>query len=108
MKKTGTPTIYKVHDQYLLNREKLFDIVKKEIDQFFLMNLPQDIEENGNYPISKDMTDIENEFIIGQTTLPLDVLIVDEEHQDIQTNAQLLIKLNLTVREQIEGEEYEV
>ena len=106
MKETGTPTIYKVHDQYLLNREKLFDIVKKEIDQFFLMNLPQDIEENGNYPISKDMTDIENEFVIGQTTLPLDVLIVDEEHQDIQTNAQILIKLNLTVREQIEGENY--
>ena len=64
MKQTGTPTIYKVHDQYLLNREKLFDIVKKEIDQFFLLNLPQDIEENGNYPISKDMTDIENEFKI--------------------------------------------
>ena len=101
MKETGTPTIYKVHDQYLLNREKLFDIVKKEIDQFFLMNLPQDIEENGNYPISKDMTDLENEFVIGQTTLPVDILIVDEQHRDLQTNAQLLIKLNLTVKEQI-------
>lgn len=99
MKQTGT--IYKVHDQYLLNREKLFDIVKKEIDQFFLMNLPQDIEENGNYPISKDMTDLENEFVIGQTTLPVDILIVDEQHRDLQTNAQLLIKLNLTVKEQI-------
>ena len=101
MKETGTQTIYKVHDQYLLNREKLFDIVKKEIDQFFLMNLSQDIEENGNYPITGDMTDIENEFIIGQTTLPVNILIVDEEHQDIQTNAQILIKLNLTVREEI-------
>jgi hypothetical protein len=102
-----TPTIYKVHDQYLLNREKLFDIVKKEIDQFFLMNLPQDIEENGNYPISKDMTDIQNEFVIGQTTLPLDVLIVDEEHQDFQTNAQLFIILNLRIREEIFGDDYD-
>lgn len=105
MKQTGT--IYKVHDQYLLNREKLFDIVKKEIDQFFLLNLPQDIEENGNYPISKDMTDIENEFVIGQTTLPVDILIVDQQHRDLQTNAQILIKLNLTVREEIEGMNYD-
>ena len=102
MRETGTPTIYKVHDQYLLNREKLFQIVKLEIDKFFIINLPKDIEENGNYPIYKDMmTDISNEFIIGQTTLPVNILIVDEEHQDIQTNAQILIKLNLTVREEI-------
>ena len=107
MKETGTPTIYKVHDQFLLNREKLFQIVKLELDKFFIINLPQDIEENGHYPITGEMTDIENEVIIGQTTLPLDVLIVDEEHQDIQTNAQVLIKLNLTVREEIVGEDYD-
>ena len=106
MKETGTPTIYKVHDQYLLNREKLFDIVKKELDKFFIINLPQDIEENGNYPISKEMTDISNEFSIGSVTLPMDILIIDNEHQDIQTNAQILIKLNLSVREEIVGENY--
>ena len=101
-----TPTIYKVHNQYLLNREKLFEIVKLELDKFFIIKLRQDVEINGSYPIKGDMTDIENEFVIGQTTLPLDVLIVDEEHQDIQTNAQILIKLNLTVREEIVGENH--
>ena len=40
-------------------------------------------------------------------TLPMDVLIVDEEHKDLQTNAQVLIKLNLTVREEIFGEDYD-
>ena len=41
MKENRTQTIYKVHDQYLLNREKLFQIVKKELDEFFIINLPQ-------------------------------------------------------------------
>ncbi len=104
----GAGIIYKVHDQYLINRQRLFTIIKKELDEFFIIHLPEDIKENGNFPISKEMTDIENEYVIGQTTLPLDVLIVDEEHKDIQTNAQVLIKLNLTVREEIVGEEYEV
>ena len=104
MKENRTQTIYKVHDQYLLNREKLFQIVKKELDEFFIINLPQDIEENGNHPIKKDMTDISNIYEIGETTLPMNVLIVDEEHRDIQTNAQILIKLNLSVREEIVGE----
>ena len=99
-----TTTIYKIHDQYLLNREKLFQIVQRKLNEFFIINLPQDIEENGNYPISKGFTEIQNEFIIGETTLPMDVLIIDEEHQDIQTNAQILIKLNLSVREEIVGE----
>ena len=99
-------TIYKVQDQYLLNRQKLFDVVKNELDKFFIINLPQDIEENGNYPISKEMTDISNEFSIGSVTLPMDILIIDNEHQDIQTNAQILIKLKLLVREEIVGENY--
>ena len=94
MKETGTPTIYKVHNQYLLNREKLFQIVQRKLNEFFIINLPQDIEENGNHPIKKDMTDISNIYEIGETTLPMNVLIVDEEHRDIQTNAQILIKLN--------------
>lgn len=104
MKETGT--IYKVHDQYLINRERLFSIIKKELDEFFIVHLPDDIKENGDFPISFEMTDIQNEFVIGQTTLPVDILIVDQEHQHIQTNAQILIKLNLLVREQIEGENY--
>ena len=105
MKENRTQTIYKVHDQYLLNREKLFQIVKKELDEFFIINLPQDIEENGNYPIKKDMTDISNVFEIGSVTLPLNnLLIIDEENRDTQTNGQILIKLNLSVREQIVGE----
>ena len=99
-------TIYKVQDQYLLNRQKLFDVVKKELDHFFLVSLPKDIDKNGNYPISKEMTDISNEFSIGSVTLPMDILIIDNEHQDIQTNAQILIKLNLSVREEIVGENY--
>ena len=53
------------------------------------------------------MTDISNQFSIGNVTLPMDVLIVDEEHKDIQTNAQVLIKLNLTVREEIVGDDYD-
>jgi hypothetical protein len=105
MRETGT--IYKVQDQYLLNRQKLFDVVKNELDKFFIINLPQDIEENGNYPISKEMTDISNEFSIGSVTLPMDILIIDNEHQDIQTNAQILIKLKLLVREEIFGEDYD-
>ena len=103
----GAGIIYKVHDQYLINRQRLFTIIKKELDEFFIVHLPEDIKENGNFPISKEITDIENEYVIGQTTLPLDVLIVDEEHKDIQTNAQVLIKLNLTVREEIVGEDYD-
>jgi len=97
-----TPTIYKVHDQYLLNREELFDIVKNKIDKFFIINLHKDIEEMGNYPISRSgYTDIQNVFNIGSVTLPMDVLIVDEEYGDIQTNAQILIRLNLSVKEEI-------
>ena len=99
MKQTGT--IYKVHDQYLMNRERLFDIVKKKLDEFFIVHLPDDIKENGDFPIRFEMTDISNEFLIGQTTLPMDVLIIDQQHRDLQTNAQILIKLNLTVREEI-------
>ena len=104
MKQTGT--IYKVHDQYLMNRERLFDIVKKKLDEFFIVHLPDDIKENGDFPISFEMTDISNEFSIGSVTLPMDILIIDNEHQDIQTNAQILIKLNLSVREEIVGENY--
>lgn len=102
----GAGIIYKVHDQYLINRERLFTIIKKELDEFFIIHLPEDIKKNGNYPISKEMTDISNEFSIGNVNLPMDVLIIDEEHRDIQTNAQILIKLNLSVREEIEGANY--
>ena len=104
----GAGIIYKVHDQYLINRQRLFTIIKKELDEFFIIHLPEDIKENGDFPISKEMTDISNQFSIGNVTLPMDVLIVDEVHKDLQTNAQVLIKLNLTVREEIVGEEYEV
>ena len=103
----GAGIIYKVHDQYLMNRQLLFRIIKKELDEFFIVHLPEDIKENGNFPISKEMTDISNEFSIGNVTLPMDVLIVDEVHKDLQTNAQVLIKLNLTIREQIEGMNYD-
>ena len=103
----GAGIIYKVHDQYLMNRERLFRIIKKELDEFFVIHLPEDIKENGDFPISKEMTDISNEFSIGNVTLPMDVLIVDQEHRDLQTNAQVLIKLNLTVREEIVGEDYD-
>ena len=103
----GAGIIYKVHDQYLMNRERLFTIIKKELDEFFIIHLPEDIREYGSYPISKEMTDISNQFSIGNVTLPMDVLIVDEEHKDLQTNAQVLIKLNLTVREEIVGEDYD-
>ena len=103
----GAGIIYKVHDQYLMNRERLFRIIKKELDEFFVIHLPEDIKENGDFPISKEMTDISNEFSIGNVTLPMDVLIVDEEHKDIQTNAQVLIKLNLTIREEIVGDDYD-
>ena len=103
----GAGIIYKVHDQYLMNRERLFTIIKKELDEFFIVHLPEDVRENKDFPISKEMTDIENEFSIGNVTLPMDVLIVDEEHKDIQTNAQVLITLNLTIREQIEGMNYD-
>ena len=102
----GAGIIYKVHDQYLMNRERLFTIIKKELDEFFIIHLPEDIKENGDFRISKEMTDISNQFSIGNVTLPMDVLIVDEEHKDLQTNAQVLIKLNLTVREEIVGEDY--
>jgi len=101
----GAGIIYKVHDQYLINRQRLFTIIKKELDEFFIVHLPEDVRENKDYPISKEMTDISNQFSIGNVTLPMDVLIVDEVHKDIQTNAQVLIKLNLTVREEIVGEE---
>ena len=104
----GAGIIYKVHDQYLMNRERLFTIIKKELDEFFIIHLPEDIKENGNFPISKEMTDISNELSIGNVTLPMDVLIVDEVHKDLQTNAQILINLKLLVRESIQGEEYEV
>ena len=51
------------------------------------------------------MTDISNVFEIGSVTLPLNnLLIIDEENRDVQTNGQILIKLNLSVREQIVGE----
>ena len=102
----GAGIIYKVHDQYLMNRERLFTIIKKELDEFFIVHLPEDVRENKDYPISKEMTDISNEFSIGNVTLPMDVLIIDQEYRDVQTNAQVLIKLNLTVREEIEGETY--
>lgn len=103
----GAGIIYKVHDQYLINRERLFTIIKKELDEFFVIHLPEDIKENGDFPISKEMTDISNEFSIGNVTLPMDVLIVDEEHKDIQTNAKVLINLKLLVREEIYGEDYD-
>ena len=103
----GAGIIYKVHDQYLINRQRLFTIIKKELDEFFIIHLPEDIKENGDFPISKEMTDIENEFSIGNVTLPMDVLIVDEEHKDIQTNAHILINLKLLVREEIVGEDYD-
>lgn len=103
----GAGIIYKVHDQYLINRERLFTIIKKELDEFFVIHLPEDIKENGDFPISKEMTDISNEFSIGNVTLPMDVLIVDEEHRDLQTNAKVLITIHLTVREEIYGEDYD-
>ena len=103
----GAGIIYKVHDQYLMNRQRLFTIIKKELDEFFIVHLPEDVRENKDYPISKEMTDISNQFSIGNVTLPMDVLIVDEEHKDIQTNAQILINLKLLVREEIFGEDYD-
>ena len=103
----GAGIIYKVHDQYLINRQRLFTIIKKELDEFFIVHLPEDVRENKDYPISKEMTDISNQFSIGNVTLPMDVLIVDEEHKDLQTNAQVLINLKLLVREEIFGEDYD-
>ena len=90
-----------------MNRERLFTIIKKELDEFFIIHLRNDVKTNGDFPISKEMTDISNEFSIGNVTLPMDILLVDEEHRDLQTNAQVLIKLNLTVREEIYGEDYD-
>jgi len=103
----GAGIIYKVHDQYLINRERLFTIIKKELDEFFVIHLPEDIKENGDFPISKEMTDISNQYSIGNVTLPMDVLIVDEEHRDLQTNANVLIRIHLLVREEVVGEDYD-
>ena len=104
-----TQTIYKVGNQYLMDRSKLLSIVFNEIQRFFVVDMDSDLKENGNFPIETNRyTDIANEFQIGSVTLPIDhLLVIDEEKKSLNTG-QILIKLSIDIRESIEGEEYEV
>ena len=104
-----TQTIYKVGNQYLMDRSKLLSIVFHEIQRFFVVDMDSDLKENGNFPIETNRyTDIANEFQIGSVTLPIDhLLVIDEEKKSLNTG-QILIKLSIDIRENFEGEEYEV
>ena len=104
-----TQTIYKVGNQYLMDRSKLLSIVFNEIQRFFVIDMKNDYEEHGNFPIETNRyTDVVNEFNIGSVTLPIDhLLVIDEEKKSLNTG-QILIKLSIDIRESFEGKEYEV
>ena len=104
-----TQTIYKIGNQYLMDRSKLLSIVFNEIQRFFVVDMEFDLREHGNFPIeSNNYTDVANQFEIGSVTLPIDhLLVIDEEKKSLNTG-QILIKLSIDIRESFEGEEYEV
>ena len=97
-----TTTIYKIHDQYLLNRQNLFNKVKEQIDEFFINNLKSSVELEGNFPFESLQTELANVQNIGSVTIPVhDFMIVDNEHQSIDTDVTLLIDLSLSIQEGI-------
>ena len=97
-----TTTIYKIGDQFLLSRQNLFNKVKEQIDEFFINNLKSSVELEGNFPFESLQTDLANVQNIGSVTIPVhDFMIVDNEHQSIDTDVKILIDLSLNIQEGI-------
>ena len=104
MKKTTT--IYKIGDQFLLSRHNLFNKIKQEIDSFFVNRLRSSIEMEGDFPFESMETNVANIHNIGFVTIPVhDFMIVDNEHQSIDTDVKILIDLSLNIQEGIIDDE---
>ena len=101
-----TTPIYKIGDQYLLSRQNLFTKVKEEIDSYFVNRLRSSIEMEGDFPFESLQTDLANVKRIGSVTIPVhDFMIVDNEHQSIDTDVKILIDLSLSIQEGIIDDE---
>ena len=95
-----TIVVYKHDDLYILNRNKILSLIRDKVDEFILSQ-----KENKNYTVHGTITDSGNVFELGSVTLPVEnVILINEEYKDIDTDAQILLSLCVSISEGIVGD----
>lgn len=97
--------IYADNDEYFLDRSKLIKRILSEIQRFLIQQLDNQEMDDNQYNMVKSKTKIGNVFNLDKVTIPInDVILVNQKYNDIDTDAQILINLTISVREGVVGE----
>jgi hypothetical protein len=97
--------IYLDEDEYTIDRSQLIKRILSEIQRFLIQQLENTEMDDNNYRLMKSKTKIGNVFILDSVTIPVnDVVLINQQYNDLDTDAQLLINLKISIREGVVGE----
>jgi hypothetical protein len=97
--------IYLENDEYTLDRSQLIQRILSELQRFLIKQLDNPEMEDNHYNMIKSKTKIGNVFNLDKVTIPInDVILINQKYNDIDTDAQVLINLSISIREGIIGE----
>jgi hypothetical protein len=97
--------IYINNNEYTLDRSQLIERVLFELQRFLIQQLENVENDDKHYSLVKKNTNISNIFILDKETIPInDVILINPEYNSIDTDAQVLINLTISVREGVIGE----
>jgi aromatic ring hydroxylase len=97
--------IYLENDEYTLDRSQLIKRILSEIHRFLIQQLENTEIGDYNYSLLKSKTKIGNVFILDSVTIPVnDVVLINQQYNDLDTDAQVLINLKISIREGVVGE----
>jgi hypothetical protein len=97
--------IYLENDEYTLDRSQLIKRILSEIQRFLIQQLENTENDDKHYSLVKKNTNIGNIFILDNETIPInDVILINPQYNNIDTDAQILINLTISVREGVIGE----
>jgi hypothetical protein len=97
--------IYIENDEYTLDRSQLIERVLFELQRFLIQQLENTEIGDYNYSLLKSKTKIGNVFILDNETIPInDVILINPQYNNIDTDAQVLINLKISIREGVVGE----
>jgi hypothetical protein len=97
--------IYLENDEYTLDRSQLIQRILSEIQIFLVNQLNNSEIDDNQYNMVKTKTKIGNVFNLDTVTIPInDVVLINQKYNDIDTHAQVLVNLSVSVREGVVGE----
>jgi hypothetical protein len=97
--------IYLDEDEYTIDRSQLIKRILSEIQRFLIQQLDNPEMDDNHYNLVKSKTKIGNVFNLDKVTIPInDVILINPQYNNIDTDAQILINLTISVREGVIGE----